>query len=1327
MAVNSVAFLRHQADVASQMPSAAPVLQPQRVSNLPHSGSAATHDRVAETQGDERGLIELPLMGVAREELQRLGEMLSDRALRESELATLITGNFGRTPMGKAMARQLAADAFDACLPGALPEERQVWIAVVEDAVTMPVESWHERHASPSPALVRPGTPRTLTALYELLHKSSPGVTSWKEVFPHRGTVTTRVAALERVSRSATLDTSVPARNGEGKSWIAVALGAVVFAAGIPTARAESDVSNHDGADARIPLLRQQLANVATPVVNCLVPLGSFITRYPRAVAATVAGSIVTGVITVLHDQFGRSGNGAANSEKTVPMAPLAGMVAPAILANVTKEVRRADPLLGADERAWRAVQALGPAADDVRRLWQLERHGRSDRLPFVDTGPDIEFGGWLIKQVFGEPVPPGGVDMTWSAWTLPNGLRVILTPGKDDRASVQLRFGDGSGIERNGQRGAVHFAEHLWFRRNLAGAQSFDDLYMAAGVKDNAYTTHDTTVYFTEGPVEALPLILFEKSYRLAHATDLLPFAHFKTERNIVLNEVELRDTTVARAHGVLARAMYPLGHPYRTSVGGRPKDLNSLEVGDMENFMRARQRPNLATLVISGDVDEEEIRGLVTGYFACIEPGNAFPQRTPKVQQRLEDTSDEIFDSVPTPRLYRAWNVPQDGHADLPALTLCAKVLTDRLNNALKNDIVFGAAYVEPRELGSQFHILLSLRDDVDQAWVGEMLDGVSAALLAEGPTEGELEGARRALISGSAWTRATSEGIASAVVHCVDKSGDPDCLNVEVQAWHDATPARVKEVAGQWLARGSHTLLVTPGDRPRPLSKWLDPVPDVSWDAGVPNAGLRAVATNVDRTVPPPVPPPGPVECPAVLRTELSNGVPLVFAPVSKVEKARVVFSFDGGRTGDLDADLGLGVTKAALRVVTQRAASLEQAALSKKLDDLELTVTAKSKPGYSTITLDGPRASLDEGVRVVADMLADTRFPADLLKQACDSARDSMQAIANDPGWRSQVLMRQLVLGEQHPYAVDPQGEGTEASRAAITPEKLQLWARRYLHPSNATIVAVGSFDSDELSDSLAQAFGTMDGGRERSRADIPVPTQSAHAGVHVFPIGEGQQSHVMLGYPVPSNGSTSDILRECIDRIIQRRVRSNLREKEGLAYQVHSLTTATRDVRMGGFTMAVNDASGFDALAAARTVISELLDGRQPVTQEELDLHLFYLRRDLAARFQSPAEVESVLLSAEDLGRHDASIDDAAQAMESLTADEVNRAVRRMVETHLTWILAGPSARGVDQSVSSETDEQESEDAERRLRFTAMGLSQFTEIDPETGARTVHQL
>ena len=203
---------------------------------------------------------------------------------------------------------------------------------------------------------------------------------------------------------------------------------------------------------------------------------------------------------------------------------------------------------------------------------------------------------------------------------------------------------------------------------------------------------------------------------------------------------------------------------------------------------------------------------------------------------------------------------------------------------------------------------------------------------------------------------------------------------------------------------------------------------------------------------------------------------------------------------------------------------------------------------------------------------------------------------------------------------------------------------------------------------------------------------------------------------------------------CIARIIQHRVRDELREQQGVTYGLRSIASKTRGVQMHGFTSAVQNDRALDALATARAVVSDLVEGRKPVTQDELSLHAQGHRRKLATLYRDMWEVESALVSAVDGGVNTIDIEEEARAMGDLAPIQVNAANGRMSMAHLTWLLAGPASGRQGPSASSESDwatsesgDEQDADAELRLRLTAMNLQHFTMVDPETGARTVHRL
>src|SRR5690606_11981981 len=111
-----------------------------------------------------------------------------------------------------------------------------------------------------------------------------------------------------------------------------------------------------------------------------------------------------------------------------------------------------------------------------------------------------------------------------------------------------------------------------------------------------------------------------------------------------------------------------------------------------------------------------------------------------------------------VPQPRIYRAWNVPAAGDAELPHLQLFAYLLggvrSSRLDERLlhRERLVDNvSASVGSGQLGSTFYIVATVKQGVDPQRVEAAIDEEIARLVAQGPSAEELERARTAIRAG------------------------------------------------------------------------------------------------------------------------------------------------------------------------------------------------------------------------------------------------------------------------------------------------------------------------------------------------------------------------------------------------------------------------------------------------------------------------------------------------------------------------------------------------------------------------------------------------
>src|SRR5438093_2848405 len=116
-------------------------------------------------------------------------------------------------------------------------------------------------------------------------------------------------------------------------------------------------------------------------------------------------------------------------------------------------------------------------------------------------------------------PAPPK-IELAYTQFTLPNGLRVILHEDHSvPMVTVNMWYHVGSARERPGRTGFAHLFEHLMFMGSgHVKPGVFDQWLEAADGDNNGSTTDDRTNYYIDVPSNSLELALFLESDRIVY-----------------------------------------------------------------------------------------------------------------------------------------------------------------------------------------------------------------------------------------------------------------------------------------------------------------------------------------------------------------------------------------------------------------------------------------------------------------------------------------------------------------------------------------------------------------------------------------------------------------------------------------------------------------------------------------------------------------------------------------------------------------------------------------------------------------------------------------
>ncbi len=889
-------------------------------------------------------------------------------------------------------------------------------------------------------------------------------------------------------------------------------------------------------------------------------------------------------------------------------------------------------------------------------------------------------------------------VDIPFEQFTLPNGLRVVVhTDRKAPLVHVGVWYGVGSVDEPVGRSGFAHLFEHLMFY----GSQHHDSDHFgpleAIGATDfNGTTSFDRTNYFQTVPTPALDLALFLESDRMGWLLPALTQEKLDAQRKVVLNEKRQGDNQpggLVQYH--MLSALFGHDHPMGVSTIGKVEDLNAATLEDAKGWFRSHYGPNNAVLVLAGDIDAATARPLVENWFGQIPAGPTPGRFAGWVPQRTETTRGILRDKVATPRVIRLWAVPGRGEADVADLEIAMAVMasgaTSRLYQALVRDerlAVSVGGSASAQSLAGIASLSADVAPGVDPAKVEARIDELLADFLKYGPTADEVDRVAMRAVSGTIRGLEKVGGFGGKGVALAEGllyAGDPADYRRELADFASATPGTVRAAARRWLLQGDHRLTLLPGERD---SQDVQAPDAVRLPASLPQPAVATGAVGVAADRSKGLPEAGPATqftLPAVERTQLSNGMRVVFARADAVPVVRMMLSFPVGIAGDSVEKPG--TQRLLLGLVDEgsdgRLGALDGPVIAEMQERLGASIGASSTLDRTRFSLNALTPNLGESLALFADVVRAPTFPADQLERARVQALTALKREATDPTGLAYRALPALVYGAAHPYGRSFTGSGTEAGLSGVTRDDLVAFHRAALRPGEATLFVVGDSSLDALKPQLEAAFGDWRSGGEAGPAQAggaqPAPTAAGRIVLIDRPGAE--QSMIVAAAPSALAGGDEilalNLANDVFGGLASARLNQELRERRNWSYGAFSSLSPTREAMPFIMTAPVETAATGQSIAAMRTLLADMR-GKAPPRAEEIARARANLIRSLPGDFETGGALLSALERSENLGRADdylqtlparlAAISDAAVAAAPLPRPDA-----------LVWVVVGDKA------------------------------------------------
>ena len=917
----------------------------------------------------------------------------------------------------------------------------------------------------------------------------------------------------------------------------------------------------------------------------------------------------------------------------------------------------------------------------------------RRPRAALLAVALSTALGGLYFapEVVQAKPAKAASVDIPYEEFTLPNGLRVIVhTDRKAPIVAVNLWYHVGSKDEPAGRSGFAHLFEHLMFNGSENAPGEFFTPFKEVGATgQNGTTNSDRTNYFENVPTTALDMALFMESDRMGHLLGAIDQKTLDEQRGVVQNEKRQGENEpYGQVWDVLGEKMYPKGHPYHHSVIGSMADLNAASLDDVKNWFRTWYGPNNAVLVLAGDIDVATAKEKVTEYFGDIPASPTMAQ--PKVDVAAHATSSRstMTDKVPQTRVHRVWNVAEYGQPDFDQLQLFAQILGGSKSSRLDTRLVHQDKLVDnvgvgayAAQLGSIFFMQADVKQGVDVAKVEAVIDEELQRLLRDGPTKEEVEQARTMFKAG--FVRGIERiggfgGKADALAECTVFTGDPGCFRDSLKTLDSADAASIRAAGQRWLSKGSHTLVVEPGERVALAEEAAVTPASLALPAVDPK--YTTTPSSVDRKAGVPKTDSYPeLKFPALQRATLKNGTQVILAERHDIPVVQMSYEFNGGYTSDVGQKLG--TSSFAMGMLDEGAGDLDSLAFANRVEALGATVGAGASLDGSNAYLSALKENLDPSLALYAQMLRNPSFAqADVDRIKASWIAGIKQEKAQPNGATMRVLPP-LLYGAGHPYAIPFSGSGTEASITSLTRDDLVAFHQAWVRPENASLVVVGDTTLAEIVPLLDKHFGDWKG-EGPAPAPVAVASVERPAKGRVFLVDQpgAIQANIIAGQVVPSSKDPAaikfDIANAVLGGDFTSRLNMNLREDKHWSYGSYSRASGALGQRPWFASAPVQIDKTADAIKEMRREITDYVSGKTPATAEELARMQAIQIRGLPGSFETAGAVMNTIGGIVRYGRPDDYVFKRKAEIESLTPQQIKAAASTLDPDALTWVVVG---------------------------------------------------
>lgn len=859
-----------------------------------------------------------------------------------------------------------------------------------------------------------------------------------------------------------------------------------------------------------------------------------------------------------------------------------------------------------------------------------------------------IGFMFWLLWVALCT-MPPGVIasndplpmDPAIRTGTLPNGVTYWVRshatpPGK---IALWMHVATGSLNEADGQEGIAHYLEHMAFNGTQhfppgALVTFFESLGLRFGQHQNAFTSFTQTTYTLTLPNTQSDTLDKGLTYFADVASGmLLTTEEIDKERRVILEEQRARKGVQQRLLEKLLPELLPGTRVSRRQPIGLEDTVSRVQRSDFLNYYHTWYHPAKVTVLAVGDVPTDTLVTAIARHFAAWHRNDPPPQDEPHSIQPYDAPRAIVLTDpeVTTANIEMFALFPRHPRTTVAAMRqqLVDRLGTWMLNRRTEQRIQEGSApYQTAQARATTFlGVAESVSAEVDAAptnWAAafaEILADIQRARQ-HGFTPQELQLAQKAMIAAAehaAQTEATydAQAFISAMNRARGAGEYPRSAAQNLQLLQQLLPGiTLAEVTSAFTANFAPdrkayvlTLPEQPGlevpsrDTLLTLAQETLKKPAEPWQAKERPTSLLAKD-----------PAPGSI-------AERSHYAPLQVTQVTFANNVRLHYRYMDFKKDHVTVSLTLpggvirettalrGITEVAtLPLSTPATSQLSSTDIRDLMTGKKVTVTGRAVDDALVLEIAGPPESIEDGLRLAYLLLTDARIEPASVSLWQSQRLQHVAATRTHIATRAKEETGLVLSGNDHRLA--PLTPTEVEARAKAIPEA-QDWLNSILRTAPMEVAIVGDMPEDRALQLAATYLGSLPPRPRRDETLLPLRQVAGFTGplerlVDVETITPRAHPILLWRGPHWQDVRGRRLMFQAM-RILESRVRQELREDRGLTYSASTYVNPSRvypDVSALFVEFTTDPEKMTEAMALVRTVVERF--AAEGPSDEELE-------------------------------------------------------------------------------------------------------------------------